>query len=77
MCADLCTLFFLLWHSTQVSVAVAVFSWLVSDFGLWTLWQVDAGDVARVVLAAVPVVVASLLWQDRQVSLASRALTAR
>src|SRR5262245_24949101 len=65
-----------LWQVSQVSTAVAVFSWNRSDFGACTLWQVAHETLRASCMLPGQSACAPFAWHDRQVAFASRALRA-
>src|SRR5262252_2300269 len=64
-----------LWQLSQVSVAVAVFSWNRSDFGACTLWQLAHATLRASCMLPCQSACGPLLWQVRHVAFASRALS--
>src|SRR5262249_61452506 len=65
-----------LWQASHVCTTEAVRSWNLSDFGLWTLWQLTHDTLRASCMLPCQSACGPLPWQDRHVLLASRALIA-
>src|SRR3954468_2758612 len=67
MCPDFLTFIAsCLWQVSQVSVAVAVFSWNLSDFGAWMLWHLPHATWGASSMLPCHSECAPLLWHDTQ-----------